>query len=182
MANIQQSINSILSSAQGGAFLLSQTPYYKQQGQIKALKAESKRLGEADKTLTKQMEEVTPETPSSKVIAQYEVSKNLDRDIYENQMALYKTTGKREYLEEAQKFTPAARENWDELIAAERATRSATKAAQASQTAQGSMVTRELTLANTIDTVRANREYLSAKQRGQLETMIHTLDKKGALK
>lgn len=176
MANIQQSINSMLSSAQGAAFLFSQTPYYKQQAEVNALKAQSERLSKADETLNEAMENVDENTPNQQIISQYEISKDLDKEIYANQMELYKQTGKEEYLTKAQKYTPAQRQNWDELI------EEANQAAKAGQKAQTSYNNKTNVLRDTIDKVRENKEFLSAKQRGQLETMIHTLDKKGALK
>lgn len=177
MANIQQSVNSILSSAQGGAFLFAQTPLYKEQAALTQEKKVGKILAEEDKALNKNIEE------GRDLVSTYERSKELDEELYRHNLSLYHKTGDKQYFDEALKYTPSRRKDYDELIAEERGTSlsGAQRQAAATQQAEASYSQRAFTLQNTMDTLNANKEYLSAKQRGQLSTISHTLAKKGVI-
>lgn len=182
MANIQQAVNSILSSAQAGAFLLSQTPAYKKQAEITSLKQEGKVLAQEDKALESNIEE------GKDLVSSYERSQELDKDLYQHNLALYHKTGEQKYFDEALKYTPSKRSAQDELIAEEKdatkltALKKAKATAEATRAAEASYTTRGLTLEGMLTVLNDRKDVLSAKQRGQLSTIAHTLSKKGELK
>ena len=215
MANIQQSVNSMLSSAQGAAFLFSQTPFYKNQAEINQLKAQGQRLNKAQEGFQEKEAELLARKPKEGT-AEYDKWNEeyatfnreygkLAQTAGSTATALLQRTGQGKYLEPARVAediqTSTAQnvaasqdyaaqreaelqstEEAQAIYKAETTDAETQRAINAGRKAQSSYNNKSQALRNTIDMVRANRQFLSSKQRGQLETMIHTLDKKGALK
>ena len=172
MANIQQSVNSILSSAQGGAFLFAQTPLYKEKSALAQEKKVGERLRKEDEELNKVLTDpaqtaagvkLTPEGESQHFISAAERSKELDAELYAHNISMYRQTGDPKYHQMALQYTPSQRENWDELIAAERKSLAgARKQAAATQQAQAAYSQRVITAQNMINTLDELKEYLTA--------------------
>lgn len=162
MANIQAALNSMLSSAASGAFIATQTPEYKKAKETTELKRQEGILTKESEALTKEIEEA-PNKPGTdpRLVSVYERSKDLDKELYENQLALYKQTGNEKYLEESFKYSPSQRKNWDELIEEER-----NRKITANQTNKAN------TFRNQLEALAERRDILSAKERGQLKTML----------
>lgn len=191
MANIQQSVNSILSSAQGGAFLFAQTPLYKEKAALTQEKKVGERLRKEDEVLNKIIEDpsetstgvkLSPVGESDNLISAYERSKELDAELYAHNISMYRQTGDPKYHAAALQYTPSRRKDYDDLIAEERKSLAgARKQAAATQQAQAAYSQRVITAQNMINTVDELKEYLSAKDRGHLTSTIHKLAKKGVI-
>lgn len=124
MANIQAALNSMLSSAQAGAFIYSQTPEYKKQAEIKGLEKQAAELEKED-VIQQELTDVDypaegTDTEKAKwtneQISVFERSKELAGEQYKNYLALYKKTGDKQYYDMALKYTPSRREVYDEVI------------------------------------------------------------------
>lgn len=64
MANIQAALNSMLASAQTGAFIATQTPAYKQYMETKSMKQTGARMNESQIEYEKQLEKLEKEKPT----------------------------------------------------------------------------------------------------------------------
>lgn len=180
MANIQQSINSMLASGTAAAFLATQNPAYKKQAAIQAEKKVGKNLAAESKALEGIIED--PASSENKLISSYERSKELDEELYQHNLSMYKNTGDKKYLNEALLYTPSQRKAYDELITVEKENMKNKQEGNVKKeeaAAMKSYTDRALTLENTLAALNERKDLLSAKQRGQLSTITHTVAKKG---
>lgn len=155
---------------------MGQTPFAKNLEVKHELKKEEKALAAEDKELNAILENPKNEGEFKGALEQ---SIALDKELYQHNMAKFKNTGNQEYLKEALKYTPRKREAYSELLDEDMS--STNRQAKASKKAQEAYAQRTFTLQDQMDTLAANKEYLSAKQRGQLSTIGHTLAKKGVI-
>lgn len=175
MANIQAALNNMLSSAQAGAFIYTQTPEYKKRGEIKELQKEEGILTKEDEDLNTEIENPKEGyVGSNRLVSVYERNKDLDKELYENQLALYKQTGDKKYLEESFKYSPSQRKDWDYLIEEEKKRRSEL----AGKSAVSNVSTKADTHRNQSNELKVRLDLLSAKERGQLTTMYNRQQKK----
>lgn len=103
MANIQAALNSILSSAQGAAFLASQTPQFQRAAEVQELKREAKEFKTIGEEISRSYEEGTD--------AEAEAAAELDVDLTKNEYKVYKKllqkTGDPEYYKQALARVPS---------------------------------------------------------------------------
>lgn len=163
MANIQQSINSMLSSGTAAAFLATQTPAYKEKA---AKGSRLKTLAREEKELERKMD-IIGSTKGPASDEEYANVYDKIRDI-EVERATLKPTA--ENVKRAEEIYGEREEEY----AADLKKRN-------EQAAMKAYTDRVITLENTLAALNERKDLLSAKQRGQLSTITHTIAKKGGL-
>lgn len=153
MANIQQSLNSMLASAQTGAFITQQTPAYKQNA---AKKAELLALDKEQKAVTNLMS-AAEDTNTAEYEDLYEQYREID-------LKRAKIEPTKENLRKA------------EIVYYEKAEEGSDFNAIVKP-----LVKKQNTLRSQLESLIERRDILSAKERGQLDTMYHKHLKKGEL-
>lgn len=172
MANIQQSLNAMLASAQTGAFIAQQSPAYKQYAQTNLVKKEQKSLEEQGAELEKILEspeiENGTQLPESAAEKRFQAAAKqsdiVDKRYSENQYKLFELTGDKKYLDQALKYSSS---NLAEEVEASKIVKP--------------LVQKQNTLRSQFESIIERRDILSAKERGQLDTMYHKHLKKGEL-
>lgn len=105
MANIQAALNNMLSAAQTGAFIYTQTPEYKKRGEIKELQKQRK-IQEMESEDIESI--INDETASqNKLYAAAEREKELSAEEYSTMKDLYKLTGDKALYEDMLKRVPS---------------------------------------------------------------------------